>query len=396
LCVSWRCLIALIIGVPRETFGGERRVALTPRACEALIKLKLEVVVEASAGLDAGFADEEYTRRGVRLVSREGVFQEAGVIVQARAPGANPDGGQKDLQSFKPGQILIGFGEPLTAIRECAELADRGVSFFAMELVPRITRAQAMDALSSMASIAGYEAVLIAATTLPKLMPMMMTAAGTITPAKVLVLGAGVAGLQAIATSRRLGAVVSAYDVRAAVREQIESLGAKFIVLDIESAEGQGGYAKAMDEAFYKRQRELLAAVLREQDVVITTAAVPGRKAPVLITSEMAEAMQPGSVIVDIAAERGGNCELTRAGETVVHRGVSIVGPVNLASRAPYHASQMYATNVVNLLKLMVNKEGVLTIDQNDEIIRETLVTHGGKVVNSKVGQLLEAGVARA
>jgi NAD(P) transhydrogenase subunit alpha len=382
--------------VPRETFGGERRVALTPRACEALIKLKLEVVVESSAGLDAGFPDEDYARRGVRMVSREAVFQEAGVVVQARAPGANPERGNDDLRSLRSGQLLIGFGEPLTAIRECADLADRGVSFFAMELVPRTTRAQAMDALSSMACVAGYEAVLIAATTLPKLMPMMMTAAGTLTPAKVLVLGAGVAGLQAIATARRLGAVVSAYDVRAAVREQIESLGAKFVVLDIESAEGQGGYAKAMDEAFYKRQRELLAAVLREQDVVITTAAVPGRKAPILITQEMTEAMQPGSVIVDIAAERGGNCELTRAGETVVYRGISIVGPVNLASRAPYHASQMYATNVVNLLKLMVNKEGVLTIDQNDDIIRETLVTHGGKVVNSRVGQLLETGVANA
>jgi NAD(P) transhydrogenase subunit alpha len=386
----------MVIGVPRETFGGERRVALTPRACEALIKLKLEVVVEFSAGLDAGFLDEDYARRGVRLATREAVFQEAGVIVQARAPGANPERGQDDLASLKQGQILIGFGEPLTAIRECVELADRGVSFFAMELVPRITRAQAMDALSSMASIAGYEAVLIGAATLPKMFPMMMTAAGTITPAKVLVLGAGVAGLQAIATARRLGAVVSAYDVRAAVKEQIESLGAKFVVLDIESAEGQGGYAKAMDEAFYKRQRELLGAVLKEQDVVITTAAVPGRKAPILITTEMAEAMPPGSVIVDIAAERGGNCELTQAGETVMHRGVSIVGPVNLPSRAPYHASQMYATNVVNLVKLMVNKEGVLTIDLNDEIIRETLVTHGGKVVHSKVGPLVEAGVASA
>jgi H+-translocating NAD(P) transhydrogenase subunit alpha len=265
-----------------------------------------------------------------------------------------------------------------------------------MELVPRTTRAQAMDALSSMASIAGYEAVLIAGVTLPKLMPMMMTAAGTITPAKVLILGAGVAGLQAIATARRLGAVVSAYDVRSAVREQIESLGAKFVVLDIESAEGTGGYAKAMDEAYYKRQRELLAAVLREQDVVITTAAVPGRKAPILITKEMAEAMQPGSVIIDIAAERGGNCELTQPGVTVVHNGVNIVGPVNLASRAPFHASQMYATNVVNLLKLMVNKEGVLNIDLNDDIIRETLVTHEGKVVNPRVNELLGAGVASA
>lgn len=371
-------------------------MALTPRTCEALIKLKLEVVVESGAGLEAGFPDDDYARRGVRLASREAVFQEAGVVVQARAPGANPERGGDDLAALKSGQILIGFGEPLTALRECAALGERGVSFFAMELVPRITRAQAMDALSSMASVAGYEAVLIGAVTLPKLLPMMMTAAGTLTPAKVLVLGAGVAGLQAIATARRLGAVVSAYDVRAAVKEQIESLGAKFVVLDLESAEGQGGYAKAMDEAFYKKQRELLGAVLREQDIVITTAAVPGRKAPILVTKEMAEAMQPGSVIVDIAAERGGNCELTRPGETVVHRGVSIVGPVNLASRAPYHASQMYATNVVNLLKLMVNKEGAITIDQNDEIIRETLVTHGGKVVNSRVSQLLEAGVASA
>ncbi|HWF09879.1 MAG TPA: Re/Si-specific NAD(P)(+) transhydrogenase subunit alpha [Bryobacteraceae bacterium] len=385
--------MALTVGVPRETFGGERRVAMTPRACEALIKLKLEVILEAGAGLDAGYPDEEYSRRGVRLGSRAQVFEEAAVVVQARAPGANPDGGGADLAALKPGQILIGFGEPMTALRETAEIAQRGVSFFAMEMVPRITRAQAMDALSSMASIAGYEAVLIGAVTLPKLMPMMMTAAGTLTPAKVLVLGAGVAGLQAIATAKRLGAVVSAYDVRSAVREQIESLGAKFVVLDIESAEGEGGYAKQMDEAYYRRQRELLAAVLREQDIVITTAAVPGRKAPILVTKEMAEAMLPGSVIVDLAAERGGNCELTQAGHTVVHQGVTIVGPVNLPSRAPYHASQMYGTNVVNLLKLMVNKEGALTINLDDEVIRGTLVTHEGKVVNPKVSQLLEAGV---
>lgn len=369
---------------------------MTPRACEALIKLKLEVVVEHSAGLDAGYPDDEYTKRGVRITTREGVFQEAGIIAQARTPGANPEHGREDLGFYRSGQIVIGFGDPLSSPRESADMAERGVSFFAMELVPRITRAQAMDALSSMASIAGYEAVLIGAISLPKLMPMMMTAAGTLTPAKVLVLGAGVAGLQAIATAKRLGAVVSAYDVRSAVKEQIESLGAKFVVLDIESAEGEGGYAKAMDEAYYAKQRQLLAAVLREQDIVITTAAVPGRKAPILITKEMAEAMLPGAVIVDIAAERGGNCELTRAGETVVHNGVSIVGPVNLPSRAPYHASQMYATNIVNLLKLMVSKEGALKIDLNDEVIRETLVTHEGKVVNPKVSQLLEAGVARA
>jgi NAD(P) transhydrogenase subunit alpha len=381
------------IGVPGETFPGERRVALTPKACEALIKAKLGAIVEYSAGLDAGFTDDEYARRGVRLGTRAEVFAAADVIAQARAGGANPGFGQQDLALMRPGQILIAFGDPLTSPAECLELAQAGVSFFAMELVPRITRAQAMDALSSMASIAGYEAVLIAAGALPKMFPMMMTAAGTITPAKVMVLGAGVAGLQAIATARRLGAVVCAYDVRAAVKEQIESLGAKFVVLDIESGEGQGGYAKAMDEAYYRRQRELLTEVIKDQDVLITTAAVPGRKAPILVTREMAEAMAPGSVIVDIAAERGGNCELTVAGETVAHHGVAVVGPVNLPSRAPYHASQMYATNIVNLVKLML-KDGALKINLEDEIIRETLVTHEGKLVNPRVAQLIPQEVA--
>jgi H+-translocating NAD(P) transhydrogenase subunit alpha len=377
------------IGVPRETFPGERRVALTPKACDALLKAKLGVIVEYAAGLDAGFTDEEYSRHGVRLASRSEVFQAADIIVQARAAGANPDHGQSDLPLLKRGQIVIGFGDPLTSLRENQDLAELGVTFFAMELIPRITRAQTMDALSSMASIAGYQAVLMAATVLPRMFPMMMTAAGTITPAKVLILGAGVAGLQAIATARRLGAVVSAYDLRAAVREQIQSLGAKFVVLDIESAEGQGGYAKAMDEAFYQRQRQLLTAVLQEQDVVITTAAVPGKKAPILITAEMAEAMQPGSVIVDIAAERGGNCELTRAGETVVHRGVTILGPTNLPSNKAYHASQMYATNIVNFLKLLV-KDGAVNLNLDDEIIRESLVTHQGKVANSRIAALME------
>jgi NAD(P) transhydrogenase subunit alpha len=375
--------MSVTVGVPRETFPGERRVALTPRAGEALLKVQLSVVVEYSAGLEAGFTDEEYARRGVRLGTRDEVFSNSEIIVQARTPGAN---------LLKPGQIVIGFGDPMTALRENLELAEAGVSYFAMELIPRITRAQAMDALSSMASIAGYEAVLIAASALPKMFPMMMTAAGTITPAKVLVLGAGVAGLQAIATARRLGAVVSAYDLRSAVKEQVESLGAKFVVLDLDASagEGQGGYAKAMDEAFYKRQRDLLTVVLKEQDVVITTAAVPGRKAPILVTSEMAEAMVPGSVIVDMAAERGGNCELTRAGETVVHRGVSIIGPLNLVSAKPNHASQMYATNIVNLLKLLV-KDGKVAINMDDEIIRESLVTHEGKVVQARIIPLVEA-----
>jgi NAD(P) transhydrogenase subunit alpha len=383
--------LAITVGVPRENFPGERRVALVPRTCETLLKAKFEVVVETSAGESAGFPDEQYVARGARIASRGDVFESSDIVLQARTLGANPEMGREDLPLLKSGQALIGFAEPLTAIRESSDIAETGASLFALELVPRITRAQSMDALSSMASIAGYEAVLLGASTLPKLLPMMMTAAGTITPAKVLILGAGVAGLQAIATARRLGAVVSGYDLRSAVKEQVESLGAKFVVLNVDTAaaEGQGGYAKAMDEAFYKRQRELLAEVLREQDIVITTAAVPGRKAPILITAEMAEAMAPGSVIVDIAAERGGNCELTRPGEMVIHNGITILGPLNLPSRAPYHSSQMLGSNMASFLKLLV-KDGALNVNLEDEIIRETLVTHSGKVVNPRVLEVIE------
>jgi H+-translocating NAD(P) transhydrogenase subunit alpha len=382
--------VAVTVGVPRETFPGERRVALIPRACDALGKLGVNVVVEQSAGAEAGFLDEQYASRGARLGSRREVFQ-ADVIVQVRSLGANPEAGRADLTLLRVGQTVIGFGEPLTALEQDSELARAGVSFLAMELMPRITRAQSMDALSSMATIAGYKAVLLAATALPKIFPMLMTAAGTVTPARVLVLGAGVAGLQAIATARRLGAVVSAYDVRGAVKEQIESLGAKFVVLDIETgaSEDKSGYAKAMGEEFYRRQRELLTNVIREQDVLISTAAVPGKKAPILITAGMAGALAPGSVIVDVAAERGGNCELTQPGETVVHQGVTILGPLNLASSAPFHASQMYSSNVISFLKLMLTKDGALQLNREDEIIRETLVTHANEVVHARVNELL-------
>jgi NAD(P) transhydrogenase subunit alpha len=382
--------VAVTIGVPRETFPGERRVALIPRTSEALGKLGASIVVEQSAGIEAGFPDDQYVARGAKIASRAEVFGQADIIVQVRALGANPEAGRADLALFRPGQTVIGFGEPLTSPREVADLAHAGVSFLSMELMPRITRAQSMDALSSMATIAGYRAVLMAAIELPKIFPMLMTAAGTLTAARAFILGAGVAGLQAIATARRLGAVVSAYDVRSAVREQIESLGGKFVVLNMEAAaaEGTGGYAKAMDEAFYKRQRELLTEVLREQDVVITTAAVPGKKAPILVTKEMASAMAPGSVIVDIAAERGGNCELTRPGETVVHQGITILGPLNVPSTIPFHASQMYAANIVSFLKLMVQK-GEFKMNRDDEIIRETLVTHGNEVVHARVGEAM-------
>lgn len=382
--------MAITVGVPRETYPGERRVAITPKACEGLRKLGLETRIEIAAGVEAGFPDEQYTSRGAHVVTRQEVFDRADIVLQVRGLGANPIQGRADLPLLRSGQVLIGFGEPLTAIGECSDLAKAGVSSFAVELMPRITRAQSMDALSSMATVSGYEAVLLAAVTLPKMFPMLMTAAGTITPAKVFVLGAGVAGLQAIATARRLGAVVCAYDVRSAVKEQVESVGAKFVVLDVDSggSEDKGGYAKAMDDAFYRRQRELLTEVLRVQDVVITTAAVPGRKAPVLITAGMAEAMTPGSVIVDIAAERGGNCELTRAGETFVHNGVTIAGPVNLPSRAPRDASQMYASNIIAFLKLLV-RDGALNLNREDEIVRETLVTHGNEVVHPRVRELI-------
>ena len=382
--------MAITVGIPRETFPGERRVALTPRACLALQKVHIQPLVEHSAGVEAGYPDDQYIESGARLASRAEVFRESDIVAQVRCLGANPEEGRLDLALLRPGQTLVGFGEPLTSTRECVDLAAAGVSFLAMELIPRITRAQSMDALSAMATAAGYQSVLLAANALSKMFPMLMTAAGTITPAKVFVLGAGVAGLQAIATARRLGAVVCAYDVRAAVKEQVESVGAKFIVLDIEpgASEDKGGYAKAMDESFYRRQRELLTEVLRKQDVVITTAAVPGRKAPVLITAEMASAMMPGSVIVDIAAERGGNCELTRPGETIVHQGVTILGPVNLASMVPRDASLMFASNIAAFLRLLV-PNGSVALNLEDEIIRETLVVHGHEVVHPRVREIL-------
>lgn len=381
--------MAITVGVPTETYPGERRVAVTPKACDALKKLGATILVEHGAGGAAGFTDSQFEARGAQLASREAIFREAQILAMVRTLGANPKEGLYDLGMLRPGQILIGFGEPLTALKEARDLAEHGVTCLAMELVPRITRAQSMDALSSMATIAGYEGVLLAATHLRKMFPMLMTAAGTITPARVFVLGAGVAGLQAIATAKRLGAVVSAYDVRAAVKEQVESVGAKFVVLDVGgNAEGSGGYAKAMDEEFYRKQREAMTNVIREQDVVITTAAVPGKKAPILVTAAMVEAMAPGSVVVDIAAERGGNCEVTRPGETVDHHGVTVLGPLNLASSIPYDASLMYSSNIASFLKLMV-KDGVLTLNREDEIIRESMVCHEGQIVNARINELL-------
>lgn len=390
--------LLMIVGIPRETYPGERRVALVPKAFEPLGKAGLELWIESGAGERAGIPDREFTARGAKVAAdRDELFAKADIVAQVRMLGANPEAGRDDLPRMRKGQILLGFGEPLTAMREAADLADRGVTSFALELIPRITRAQSMDVLSSMATIAGYKAVLMAANSLPRLFPMMTTAAGTISPARVFVLGAGVAGLQAIATSRRLGAVVSAYDVRAAVKEQIESLGAKFIVIDVDAggAEDKGGYAKELSEDFYRRQRERLTDVIRESDVVITTAAIPGKRSPILVTAEMVRAMAPGSVIVDIAAERGGNVEGTKAGETVVINGVELHGPVNLPSAIPFHASQMYAKNVATFLKNLLDKENKLNLNLEDEIIRETMVTHDGQVAHARIKELMTAGAGR-
>lgn len=378
----------MIVGVPKETFPKESRVALIPADLPKLAKSGFEILIESGAGNGAGFPDSSYQKEGASIASsREEVFEKAGVILQIQAAGANPSAGYSDIELMRPGQSVIAFLDPLTAPEAIQKIAARGVTAFAMELIPRISRAQGMDALSSMAAIAGYKAALIAAGRLPRMFPMLMTAAGTIAPARVFVIGAGVAGLQAIATSRRLGAVVEAYDVRPGVKQEVESLGAKFVELPIEAAGGAedaGGYAKAMGEEFYRRQREMMSRVLSHSDVVITTAAIPGKKAPLLITREMVAGMTAGSVIVDIAAERGGNCELTRPDETVVEYGVTILGPVNLPATVPYHASQLYSRNISTFLLHLI-KDGEIRLDSDDEIIRETLTTHGGKIVHPRI-----------
>ncbi len=377
----------MIIGVPRETFPGERRVALVPAVLPGLIKAGCEVLVEGGAGDEAGYADSLYADKGARTgATRSEVFESADALVQVLGHGANDRTGRDDLPLLRAGQVLIGFLRPLGDPRTVEEIARTGAVALAVDLMPRITRAQSMDALSSMATVAGFKAVVLAAAILPRMFPMLTTAAGTIPPARVLVIGAGVSGLQAIATARRLGAAVSGYDIRPAAKEQVQSLGARVVELPLEAAdaEDQHGYARPQDEAFHLRQRELLTGVVTGSDVVITTAATPGRRAPVLITADMVKAMPWGAVIVDLAAEQGGNCELTRHDETVVEYGVTIIGTVNLASTVPGHASQMYARNVAAFLHHLV-KAGALRLDPDDEIIRETLLTRDGQVVHPRV-----------
>lgn len=382
----------MIVGVAKETYPGERRVALVPAVVPSLTKAGVQVHIQGGAGESAAFPDSEYQAKGATVVSdRATVLRSAEILCQVRTAGANPREGVHDLSQLQPGAVVIGLAEPLTDVDPIQALAMSGAMVFALELMPRITRAQAMDVLSSQATVAGYKAVLMAAERLSRMFPMMMTAAGTISPAKVFVIGAGVAGLQAIASSKRLGALVQAYDVRSAVREQVESLGARFVQMDLQTgaAEDKGGYAKTMDEEFYRRQRELMATVVAQSDLVITTAAVPGAKPPVLITADMVESMPAGGVVIDLAARAGtsgGNCEMTRPDEVVIapRNGAMILGPTNLPSTVPQTASQLYAKNIANFVLHLV-KDGKLILDTGDEITRETLLTQNGEIVNARV-----------
>jgi NAD(P) transhydrogenase subunit alpha len=382
----------VIIGVPKEIYPGERRVALVPLVVPNLAKAGFEVVIEKGAGVEAGYPDALYVEKGAKLFpDRAALFANADIVVQVLCYGSNDVTGKADLPLMRRGQMLIGFLRPLGSLEVIQQIAQTGIASFSVELMPRTTRAQSMDTLSSMGTICGYKAVLIAADTLPRIFPMLTTAAGTITPARVLVIGAGVAGLQSIATARRLGAVVSAYDLRPASKEQVQSLGGRFVELPIEAKDAQDarGYGTAQDESFYAKQRELLTRVVAESDVVITTAVVPGKKAPVLVTADMVKGMAPGSVIFDLAGERGGNCELTQSGKTIVAHGVTIIGRINIATEVPYHASQMYARNVTAFL-LHLAKEGKLQINLEDEITRETLLTRDGEIVNQRVREFFK------
>ena len=373
------------VATPKETAAEERRVALVPDTATKLIAAGLQVSIEASAGAAAYLTDEAYRTAGVSVVSgAEDVLRDADAVLKVQAPSVSEAG------LVRAGAVLVSFLQPATQADIVRALAKQGVTAFSLELVPRISRAQSMDALSSQASAAGYKSVLMAAERLGKFFPMMMTAAGTVAPARVLVMGAGVAGLQAIATARRLGAVVSAYDVRPVVKEEVQSLGATFIELALEAQEGEGGYAREQSEEFLRKQRELIGEHVARSDVVITTAAVPGRRAPLLVTADMVRGMRPGSVVVDLAAESGGNVELTQAGKDTDVGGVLIIGTRNVPSTMPLHASQLYARNVTNLLLHLV-KDGAINLDFEDEITKGACVTHGGEIVSERAKQLLAA-----
>lgn len=382
----------MIIGITRELVAGEKRVSICPENIEALNASGISFWVEQGAGLSAGFNDSDYVAAGAEIIAdRSSIFTKADIILQVQSFGANRQNAEQDLRLLRPQQIVIGMMDPLAAPQAAQQIADSGATAVALELVPRISRAQSMDVLSSMATLVGYRSVLLGAEASPRILPMLMTAAGTLQPARVLIMGVGVAGLQACATAKRLGAVVEAYDVRPAAREQIISVGATPVELDLptESSEGAGGYAKQQSEEFLRRQRELMTEVVARQDIVITTAAVPGAKSPILVTEDMLKAMKTGSVVVDMAAERGGNCELTKLGQTTIEYGVSILGPENMASEVAFHASQMYGKNMQTFLELIL-QDGQIDLNFDDEIIAGTVVAHNGAVTHPHIRKLLD------
>ena len=382
----------MIIGIPSEIKSAEQRVAMSPVNVQSLTDKGIKVLFQTNAGSAAGYPDAEYAAVGATIsTDRAEIFAQADIILQVQSFGSNNDNSGADLASLRSGQLVIGMMDPLASPQAAQAVAEKGATAIALELVPRISRAQSMDVLSSMATLAGYKAVLMGASAAPRIFHMLMTAAGTLQPARVLIMGVGVAGLQACATAKRLGAVVEAYDVRPAAREQIISVGAKPVELDLDTgeSEGAGGYAKEQGEDFLRRQRELMTEVVAQQDVIITTAAIPGAKSPILVTEDMVKAMKPGSVIVDLAAERGGNCDLTEQGKTVVAHGVTILGPENVPSELAYHASQMYGKNMQTLLELILDDEGNLSLDFNDEIVAGTVVAHQGDVPHPHMRKLL-------
>jgi NAD(P) transhydrogenase subunit alpha len=382
----------VIIAVTRELVTGEKRVALCPDNAQSLIDAGATLWVEENAGADAGFSNDNYQTVGAKIISdRDEIFSGADIILQVQSFGSNTENSEQDLKRLKPKQIIIGMMDPLAQPQAASQVAKTGATAIALEMVPRISRAQSMDVLSSMATLAGYRSVLLGAEAAPRILPMLMTAAGTLQPARVLIMGVGVAGLQACATAKRLGAVVEAYDVRPAAREQIISVGATPVELDLptDSSEGAGGYAKEQTEEFLELQRKLMTEVVARQDIIITTAAVPGAKSPILVTEDMLIAMKTGSVVVDLAAERGGNCALTKTGQTIVAHGVIVVGPENLASDVACHASQMYGKNIQTLLELIL-QEGKVNLDFNDEIIAGTIVAHDGDVPHPYMRKLLD------
>ena len=382
----------MIIGIPSEIKAVEKRVAMTPANVQSLTDKNVKVLIQSDAGSAAGYPDADFTAAGATVTAnRAEIFASADIILQVQSFGSNNENSDGDLALLRSGQLIIGMMDPLASPQAAQAVAKTGATAIALELVPRISRAQSMDVLSSMATLAGYKAVLLGASAAPRIFPMLMTAAGTLQPARVLIMGVGVAGLQACATAKRLGAVVEAYDVRPAAREQILSVGAKPVELDLDTgeSEGAGGYAKEQGEDFLRRQRELMTEVVAQQDIIITTAAVPGAKSPILVTEDMVKAMKPGAVIVDLAAERGGNCDLTKQGETVVAHDVTILGPENVPSDLAFHASQMLGKNMQTLLELIVDEAGNLNLDFNDEIVAGTVVAHEGEIPHPHMRKLL-------